>query len=300
MSKISSQRRILVIRNPVAGSRRDPFYIEVVTRLRDAGCQVDERSTERRGDAERFAEELDSERYDVLAVAGGDGTINEALNGLVRHPKGAGAVAFGIIPLGTANVLAIEIGLELTAYCVAAALIHGHVRDVYLGRVNDRVFLLMAGAGFDAHVVEGVTSGLKRRLGKAAYALMSLHRMITFGFPGYQVDIGNEVVNTASVVVSNGRHYAGPYIAAPEADLADGHLDICLFEKSGPFHTARYAFNMLLGRLSKSTGYRIVRTTAARIEGPPGDPVQGDGDIISTLPAEIAVEPSGVRLIFPT
>lgn len=300
MNEIRSQRRILVIRNPVAGSRKDHFYIEVVTRLRDAGCQVDERSTERRGDAERFAREFDHDRYDVLAVAGGDGTVNEALNGLVHHPRGPGAVEFGIVPLGTANVLAIEIGLEPTAYCVAAALINGRARDVSVGRVNDRVFLLMAGVGFDAHVVAGVTSGLKRRLGKAAYALMSLQRMVTFGFPGYQVDLGNETISAASVVVCNGRHYAGPYIAAPEADLADGHLDICVFEKSGAFHTARYGLNMLLERLPKSTGYRIVRSSAVRIEGPPGDPVQGDGDIISALPADIAIEPAGLRLIHPT
>lgn len=74
----------------------------MVTRLRDAGCTVDERSTERRGNAERFAREINVESYDLLSVAGGDGTINETVKGLVDHPRCPGAVAFGIIPLGTA------------------------------------------------------------------------------------------------------------------------------------------------------------------------------------------------------
>lgn len=300
MLESSRPKRILVIHNPVAGARRYHFYIEVVTRLRDAGCDVDEHSTERRGDAERFARELDTSRYDALAVAGGDGTINEALNGLAAHPEGPDAVEFGIIPLGTANVLAIEIGLQPTAYRVAAAIVGGRVQDACLGVLNDRVFLLMAGVGFDAHVVDGVTSNLKRRLGKGAYALVSAQKMLSFGFPGYQIEVGNETIDAASVVVSNGRHYAGPYIAAPDADLGQRHLDVCVFEKGGPFHTARYAINMLLGRLWKSAGYRVVRANALRIEGPPGDPIQGDGDILSKLPADISVAERHVRLLVPS
>lgn len=292
-------KRILVIHNPVAGARRYHFYIEVVTRLRDSGCEVDERSTERRGDAEEFARSLDSSRYDVLAVAGGDGTINEALNGLAKHSDGPDVVEFGIIPLGTANVLAIEIGLELTPYRIAAAIVGGQTLDTYPGLINDRVFLLMVGVGFDAHVVEGVTSLLKKRLGKGAYALVSARTMFGFDYPGYQVQIGGELIDAASVIVSNGRHYAGPYVAAPDADLCNRHLDVCVFEKRGPLHTARYALNMLLGRLSSSAGYRIVRTDQLRIEGPPGDPVQGDGDTLSRLPADITVSAGRVRLLVP-
>jgi len=297
--KSNSNRRLLVVRNPVAGSRRDHFYIEVVTRLRDAGCMLDERSTERRGDAERFARELDAGAYDGLVIAGGDGTINEALNGLAGRDDGPAAVEFGIIPLGTANVLAVELGLGPTAYDVARALVEGTAREVALGRVNDRVFLLMAGVGFDAHVVESVPTALKRRIGKLAYALISLETMLAFPFPGYQVTIGDETMPAASIVVCNGRHYAGAYVAAPDANLEDGTLQVCLFERNGAFHTARYALNMLLGRLSKSSGYRIVPATGLRVEGPPGDPVQGDGDIIGALPAEISVDPGRVRLIYP-
>lgn len=296
---LPNPKRVLVIHNPVAGARRYHFYVEVVTRLRDAGFEVDERSTERRGDAEVFARTLDVDAYDILAVAGGDGTINEALNGLVAHPKGPDSVSFGIIPLGTANVLALEIGLELTAYRVASTLIAGRTREVYPGHLNDRVFLLMAGVGFDAHVVEGVSSPLKRRFGKGAYALISLQKMLSFRFPGYQISINGEVIDAASVVVSKGRHYAGPYIAAPDANLAEPSFDVCIFEKPGAFHTARYAINMLMGRLYKSAGYRIVRTSSLRIEGPPGDPVQGDGDIVTHLPADIAIGSERVSLLVP-
>src|SRR5437660_950350 len=164
-------KTVLLIRNPTAGRRRRGLVDAVVRQVRTEGWTVDLVDTEAVGDARRLAETCDGARYAVIAVAGGDGTINEVVNGLAH--RGGDAPALAIVPLGTANVLAHELGLGFGAAAIARTMVSGRALLVRPGEAcnggDPRCFSLMAGAGFDAKVVAGVSALLKRRLGRGAY-----------------------------------------------------------------------------------------------------------------------------------
>ena len=298
--------QILMVFNPKAGQRRLGRLRRTVARLKREGIQVNLRATAARGDAERFALEAGIglngfASLDLLAVAGGDGTINEAVNGLIAA-AGAGRAAslpLSIVPLGTANVLAREIGQAISSSAAAETALRGRARQVYLGQANGRCFTIMAGAGFDAHVVANVSTTLKQRIGKLAYVWEALRQLFLFPYSHYRVTVDGVVHDAASVVVAKGRLYAGPYVAAPEARLDSPEFQVCLFQRSGRWNAIRYAAALTMGVLPRLSDYRIVAGRQVRIEGPSGDPVQGDGDIIAHLPVEIGLAPVSLSLMAP-
>jgi len=293
--------RIAIIFNPIAGRRRRLTLEDVCDRLTARGWAIDLRPTGARGDAERMAREIadlpKESRPDLLAVAGGDGTIGEAINGLSGAMTG---LPVAIIPMGTANVLAAEIGLAVNPDAIAAAIDARQSQAIYIGRTNGRAFTLMAGVGVDAHVVADLDAALKRRIGKGAYVLGAFKQLFRFGFPTYRVSIDNQSpIDAASVIVAKGRFYGGRHVVAPKARLADPSFQICLFERRGPFHMLRYALALGCGRLPKASGYSILEGRDVTITGPEGDPVQGDGDVLGHLPARITVAPAPVQLVMP-
>lgn len=287
-----------VVFNPTAGARRRRRLEETLRLLREAGCEVAIQATAARGDAEMIARTLcETSPPDLLVVAGGDGTINEAVNGLLSN--GSASWPLALVPLGTANVLAAEIGLTNAPSVVARTITNGVPTLVYVGMANGRCFTAMCGVGFDAHVVANVGLGLKRRLGKGAYILESLRRLLRFRFPRYRVTIDGESFMAASVIVAKGHYYAGRYVCAPAARLDQPEFHVCLFEGGGRRNAIRYAIALAFGRLPKLADFRIVRGRAVTIDGPVGDPVQGDGDIIAQLPVRIELAPQPLRLIVP-
>jgi diacylglycerol kinase family enzyme len=204
-----------------------------------------------------------------------------------------------LVPLGTANVLAAEIGLATSPAVVARTIAQGASERAYVGLANGRCFTAMAGVGFDAHVVANVDLGLKRRIGKGAYVLESLRQLFRFRFPRYRVTVDGRAFEAASVIVAKGHYYAGRYVCAPEARLDRPELHVCLFQRGGRWNAIRYAVALALGRLPKLPDFRIVRGSTVTIDGPPGEPVQGDGDIIAQLPARIEIAPRPLHLIVP-
>lgn len=289
-----SARRLLIIFNPAAGLRRRRRLEAVLRRLRDHACQVTVLETAAPGDAERFAAAADLDRYDVVVVAGGDGTVNETINGL-----GDTRLPLAILPLGTANVLAAEIGLARDPDTVAAALAHGEPQPITLGTANGRRFLLMAGAGFDAHVVAAVRTPVKRWLGKGAYVLAMLQQLWRYGFERYRVTIDGAVHEVGSVLVANAHYYGGRFVAAPAADLQSSTLQVCLFERSGRLAAIGYALALFTGQLPRLASYRMLAAERLQIDGVQGEPVQADGDVIATLPARIEALPAALELIYP-
>ena len=287
------RRRLLVILNPAAGQRHGRRLRATLTLLEQLGCQVTLKETSVPGDATRLAGEIKPGDFDALVAAGGDGTINEILNGMV----GTGQ-ALAILPLGTANVLAAEIGLDLTPRRVAETIVHGRQRPIACGKAGERYFIQMAGVGFDAHVVAGVGLALKRRIGKVAYVVEAVRQGFVFGHPRYRVTIDGEVHEAASVIAAKGRLYAGRYLLAPEASIEDPRFQVCLFLRSGPLAVSRYALALQTGGLPYRSDVKRLPGRHVRIEGPLGDPVQGDGDIVARLPVEISVQPDAVELVF--
>lgn len=294
---VAETRRVLVIYNPTAGQWRRRRLQATLRALEGLGCPIALHETTRRGDAEAKAASLTVDDCDVVVAAGGDGTINEVANGLIAAPGPVPPLA--IIPLGTANVLAQEIGLRGRPADIAKAIAQGGRIDAHLGIANGRHFIMMAGVGFDAHVVANVDLALKRTTGKLAYVIETLSQSLRYGFPVCRVTVDGRPFTACSVVVCNGRHYGGPFVAAPRARLTHPAFEVCLLEKGGWRHVLRYGLALVLGRLHSLPDVRIESGSAIRIEGETGLPVQGDGDIIAELPVEIGVSRKTVSLVVP-
>lgn len=291
------RRRILVIHNPEAGHGRRKRLSDVLDRLDRLGCAVVLRETRRRGDAERLAREATAGEFDAVAVAGGDGTVNEVVNGLVT---GGAGIPLAVIPLGTANVLACEIGIDpRDAEGIARTVALGNARTIHLGTANGRHFVVMAGAGLDAQVVEGVSEGLKRRAGRLAYLWEGMRQALGGEAPALEIRAGGQVYHGGMAVACRGRHYGGRFVAAPDASLEDASLHICILPRGGAAGLVRYGLALPLGRLPSLPEVQMISASSVTITGPRGGPVQGDGDIVARLPAEIAVARETVDLVCP-
>lgn len=289
-----SPRRILLIFNPTAGGSRRARFERTVAVLRTMPCTLTLAETKYAGHAEEIARDASPAAFDIVAACGGDGTVNEVINGL-----GNKDVALGVIPLGTANVLAREIGLAIDPDRIARALVNGPIRTVHTGRANGRRFIMMAGIGFDAMVVSRVSLRLKKLIGPLAYVWESMRQVAGYGFQRHNVTIDGVVYQPVSMVACNGRHYGGPYIAAPEASLNEAQFHIVLMNGRGWLSIVRYGLGLMMGRI---TAWRDVELVAGReviVHGDDGSPVQADGDIVATLPLRIALDPTPVRLVYP-
>lgn len=292
-------RRLLVIFNPAAGWRRRRRLDAVLAALGALGCAVDLRRTLGPGCAERIAAGADPAAVDAVVAAGGDGTVNEVINGLAES-----GLPLGIIPLGTANVLAAEIGLGRTPASIAATLAHGPVRPVHVGRANGRRFAMMTGVGFDAHVVAHVSLRLKRSLallglGKLAYAAETLSQLLVYRRARYEVLVDGVARAAASVVVAKGHFYGGRFQLAREARLADPCFHVVLFGRSGRLHVLRYAAALLLDRIDRLPDVEILRARTVEVRAPAGEPVQGDGDLFAHLPLSIRLADRSLGIVAP-
>jgi YegS/Rv2252/BmrU family lipid kinase len=292
--------RFAVIFNPVAGSpqRRRALALAVRT-LRKAGCRVKLRATTAAGDAARSAAIIAmAGTFDAILVAGGDGTLSETAHGLATSDA-ARLPALAFLPLGTANVMAHEIGLPTDPAKAAAVAARLRTIEMKLAQANGRHFLLMAGAGFDAHVVRNVKSAVKKRWGKLAYVAEMVRQLGMFPFGRYRVTIDGVEHDAASVVASRGRLYGGRFVLAPAADLSAPALQVCLFHKGGRGGVLLYAIALGLGLLPRAPGFEIVTGKRVTVGGIDGEPVQADGDSIASLPLEIAMTDKSLRLVVP-
>ncbi len=293
----ATARRLLVIHNPVAGGRRARRLRAVVEWLEGAHDSIVEvRSTGGRGDAEAFARAVEPGSVDAVVAAGGDGTINEVINGLAHHAAAGRPVPLGIVAMGTANVLAGELGLPTDPEGIARVLAGGRTAAICpaLARgpsgTEGRVFSMMAGVGLDARVVECVDTRLKRLIGKGAYVAETLVQLAVRPDHRYRVALdGGPMEEVAAVIVAKGHFYGGRFVCAPDARLTDPSLQVCLFPRAGRWNALRYVWGVTAGRLRHFPDYRVVTAQRVTIEGPVGDAVQGDGDVVARLPVDIAL-----------
>jgi len=286
--------RYLVIHNPISGRRRGGFLSDVLSEMSAAGCRVELYHTTAAGDAERRARDADDDAFDGIVVAGGDGTINETINGLE-----ASSLPLGIIPMGTANVLAAELGLPASARAVADVLAQGNRRRIYLGNASGRRFAMMAGIGFDAHVVANLNAPLKRWIGKGAYVWQSCIEFLRYRPVLYRIRVDNTDWHAASAVIANGHFYGGRFVCAPDARLDEPRLHVCLFRRAGRLQVLRYGSALVTGRLSRLKDVAVVPATNVTVLDSEDEPVQGDGDIVARLPATVSIEIDGFEVIAP-
>lgn len=288
-------RRVLVIVNPVAGQRSGGRFEATLRRLEELGVSVTLARTQARGEAEALARQGAGAGYDVVVAAGGDGTINEVINGLAGREQ-----VLAILPLGTANVLAAEIGLACTPEAVARVIATGQAAPVYLAQANGRYFALMAGVGLDAHVVAHVNLKLKKHCGKLAYVAQAARELLRYRPVLYTITLdGGRRQQAASVIVTKGRFYGGRFVCAPESCLGEPVMQVCLFKRPGWFNLVRYALGLVRGRLARYPDYEVLTAGEVLIAGPADEPFQLDGDPGLSLPLRVEIDRRPFRLLTP-
>jgi diacylglycerol kinase family enzyme len=231
-----------------------------------------------------------------VVAAGGDGTIAEVANGL------AGSDArLGVIPLGTANVLAHELGLPFAPRAVAAALAFGRTCVLWPGVAQGpdmtRLFVQMVGVGLDAQVVHGLNMPLKRLMGKGAYVAQTMREMIRYKFPRLRLRLDGVEMEAASVIVSKGKLYAGRFTLAPDADPGAPGFSVALFERYGPAAAMMYGAALPLNLLPRMPGLRIQMASAIDILGNGSVAAQADGDAAGATPITIRNAPTPIHVV---
>ncbi len=293
-------RRLLVIYNPTAGGRKRRRLGRWLSHLRGLGAEVTLSETAAPRHAEDLARAADPRRFDAVAVAGGDGTINEAVNGLAGS-----SLPLALMPLGTANVLANEIGLPRRLADLAEIAAFAPARTVWPGEAQPdagggaRRFLVMAGIGFDAEVVEHLDLALKRRAGKLAYVASIIGRLRDYRTRFYRAEIDGVAIEGASLVAAKSHFYGGRFVLAPAARIDQPSLQLVVFGHAGRCAALGYLAAMGAGRLAECRSLRILPAKSLHLIEPAGAPVQLDGDIQLRLPARIAIAQTPLQLIQP-
>jgi diacylglycerol kinase (ATP) len=287
---------MVIVFNPVAGRRRAALLWRVLDVLAANGIRLDLAETHRAGHAEVLARDAVRGGAPMVVAAGGDGTIAEVANGLM----GSGA-RLGVIPLGTANVLAHELGLPFAPRAVAAALAFGRTRLLWPGVAHsadgERLFVQMLGVGFDAQVVHRLSLPLKRVLGKGAYVLQSLRETERYKFPPVRLRIDDTDVEAASAVISKGRLYGGTFLLAPEARPAEPGFSVVLFGCGGPAAALMYGAALPVGLLGRAPGVRHVRARVVELVGNAPLPAQADGDAAGFTPIRVADAAAPIEVV---
>ena len=295
-------RKAILISNPKTGrygSRRLSAIEEICQQLKSQGLEVELIATTGPGDATRITAAAVRDGASEVIVSGGDGTINEALQGLIGSET-----RLAILPHGTANVLARELGLPLNSMRAAEVITRGQTRRIHVGCAIDdttrakRYFLLMAGIGLDASVVRRVDPRLKKRFGKAAFWVSGLSHLADWQPVTFEMDVDGKTYVATFATIGKAASYGGNLSLTPRAQISQPYFEICVIESH-----SRLRYLYLLSHAMRSgvptdkTGVRFICATRARATGQA--PVQVDGELIGNLPMtfEIAAEP--IEVIVP-
>lgn len=299
---ITNRRTALLIANLFAGRGSSKHRRLEIKRfceiLKRHGVSVELALTTAQGDATRLAEQAAREGWREIIVAGGDGTINEALQGLAGKD-----VRLAVWPRGTANVLARELGLPFKAERVAQMIARGKTRRISIGcatneaRGERRYFFLMAGVGLDASVVRGTNSNLKRRVGEAAFWYSGLQHLARWQPVSFDVEVEGETYPATFAAIGKAAHYGGNLAITPGARLDDEQFEICVVDSN-----SKLRYLHLLSQAMRSTGVaeqlphtRLFKASRVRVIGE--SLVQADGELIGELPMSFEITSKRIEII---
>jgi YegS/Rv2252/BmrU family lipid kinase len=286
---------MLIIYNPTAGLRRAHRLWRVLDVMVANGVRLELAETRHAGHAIELAREAAARGARLVVAAGGDGTIAEVANGL----NGSGC-RLGVVPLGTANVLAHELALPFDPRGVAAALAFGRTRTVWpgiaTGADGSRVFVQMLGAGFDAQVVQQLPLPLKRALGRGAYVVQSLREMARYRFGRILLTVDGVATEAGSVIVSKGHFYGGCYLLAPGATPTARGFTVALFDRAGPLSALLFGAALPLNLIPRMPGLRLLRANEIAITSD-AVPAQTDGDAAGSGPLMVRDAPRPIEVV---
>ena len=295
--------RTCVIFNPTARGEKARRFRR---HLDDIAADCTLKQTAAVGDARKLAADAVREGFENVVAAGGDGTLNEVLNGIGDAPEGFRRARLGFLPLGTVNVFARELGIPTKLESAWGTILKGRERQIDLPVVEystgdgrgRRYFAQLAGAGLDARAIELVHWPLKKRFGPLAYVVAGL-RALKQRQSLITVADGSRTATGELVLIGNGRLYGGPFAVFPEADLHDGLLEICVFPRVSWLTLVRLGPGLVLRRALPPRATENFRAATFTLTSPTPTPLEVDGELIGQLPAQFSVQRSQLRVIAP-
>lgn len=310
-------QRIAVIYNPASGqysARRAAAVHGALSIFREAGLEADALETDSPGSARTLAKLALRNGYDTVLACGGDGTVHEVLQCLVGTE-----VALGVLPLGTANALAKNLGLGTSPVKAARKLLTATAMKVPVGRISyrdktgterSRYFTVAAGVGADALLMDSLDPGLKRRLGYVLYLIEALRIWATHPFPLFRAAFtlnGSEEITVAEVsqlLAVRVRTFGGAVgKLAPGATLRNDTLCLIMFKTRSRLRYLRFLLSVLAGRQTFSDGVELLDATAVECRTRNGSRksiyVEADGEVLGELPARMEIASQTLTLLVP-
>jgi len=303
-------RNALLIHNPNAGlgGRGRRRILDEARRILFAGgIEAHLAETRGPGDATEMAYRASTEGRQLVIACGGDGTLNEVVNGLAMQQNGH-RVPLALLPAGTANVLAKELGLPWDIPKAAVRLLRGEVKDIALGLATPlaaperkRYFLSVAGAGPDGMIVYSIDLGLKARVGILAYWWQGVRQLFRHRFPHFRVVTEDRKLDVSLVVVGRTKNYGGPFQITTEADLYTDQFEMMALTTQSGFRYLTYVPTLWLGKMRGCEGVHFWKSDSIVCEPLDRHRVyaQIDGEPLAQLPVEFKIVPRALKLLVP-
>lgn len=294
---------ICVIFNPAARGEKAKRFRDHLAEL-SRHCVL--KPTAAPGTGRSLAADAVREGCDLVVAAGGDGTVNEVLNGIGDEPDGFLRARLGVLPLGTVNVFAKELRLPSGLRAAWDIIERGRAIPIDVadaefavqGRPQHRYFVQMAGAGVDSRAIELVDWHQKKRMGILAYIAAGAKAM-SGPKPQVAVTDGKESLSGEQVLIGNGRFYGGRFALFPVADLQDGVLEVSVLPKATWGSLLRGSVGLLLGQLYTTGGVRHLKAASIQLSSTLPVAFQVEGENVGHLPASISVCPRLLRVVVP-
>jgi YegS/Rv2252/BmrU family lipid kinase len=285
-----------LIVNPVAGGGRgEEILPKVIKSLKKEGVEVDVYISKMQGDAIKAAGEA-ARNYELVIVNGGDGTVNEVINGIIGSNT-----TLGIIPSGSINLFAREVGIPLNPLRACELIGKGEVKKIDLGKAGARYFLMMAGVGFDAHVIKEVEPSLKEIFGVAAFSIPLIKALLNYKPTKMSIQMDEELIRRKGyfVIISNISSYIPSLKVAPSARFDDGYLDVCILKQKGAIELLRCFVSFLLGKHKSFSDVEFFKVKRVAVSSENPVLVHTDCELIGTTPMDFSIVPKALSIILP-
>lgn len=289
----------LLIANTQSGSFDKETLADAVASFEKAGHSVNVAETFHKGDGAKIMADADPEKTPSVIVAGGGGLVSEVIDALMNRDD-YDKFTFGIIPMGALNVLALEMGLTEPNAAVAA-ICSGKIQKITLGQAKTpegtRLFTVLAGAGNDTWTVKKLRLKLKECSGKWEFFKTFLRVALISSIPAVKAEIDGRPYDGDMICACNGKYYGGPFRSAELSDLAEDEFEVVILKKVTLFDLMKHIFSAPMKYLLPEMNANVVKAKTLKITSNEASyPLQIDGDIINTLPAEISVFPKKLAL----
>ncbi|MFQ5963270.1 MAG: diacylglycerol/lipid kinase family protein [Candidatus Scalinduaceae bacterium] len=290
------QKKLLIILNPIAGKGISKELVhKTLGFFKDRDYVIDFCETKRRGDARKAVQRLNDDDYKII-IMGGDGTFNEVINGL-RNWK----IRIGIIPTGTANVLAKELKIPFDIINACEVIAQENELKLDLGRNEKGYFALLGGVGLDAMVVKDLSLRRVGNISYFSYAIPIIKNLLNYKYPKLSVEIDGKLIekNAGLVFIGNTKSYAGPIEVTSYAKVNDGIFDVCIIKMKRRLSILRHILKAFMRTLPESEDVRYIKGKIVSVTSDLHVPYQIDGEFAGYVPTMFEIIPKAVPVIVP-